>query len=107
MSNQKSKLKVLSVDERWELSIPHEAQSLKLMEAVLKADKEYGGKYLNFNEWAEGDNGKHLLYLLDIHFNPTGKSDPTYKPCPERYQEGVPWGPCDGTCSDVSCDADK
>ena len=32
------------------------------------------------------------------------KPKSVYKPCPEQ---SIPWEPCNGTCSDLACDAGK
>lgn len=104
MSNPKSKPQVLNVTERWEQGIEHEEKSVKLFNAIRKIDEEHGGDYFCFKSGGDGDNGEHLMYLLDIHFNPTNKPKHVYKPCPEKQ---IPWSCCDGTCSDVTCDANK
>lgn len=80
--------------------IPHSPRSVALYESIAKIDFEYGGDHFNFKSGGDGDNGEHLMYLLDIHFAAEGKRRRlNYRPCP---------GPaCDGDCDDLSCDADK
>lgn len=107
MSNPNPSQKVLSVEERWEQGIPHEDESVKLFESIRKIDEQHGGDYFDFKAGGDGDNGEHLMFLMDIHFNPTNKPKPVYKPCPERPKKGERWSSCDGTCSDLACDAGK
>lgn len=91
--------KVLSVEDRREKGVPHEQKSVELFNAIRRIDGKYGGDFFDWRAGGDGDNGEHLMYLLDIHFNPSGKPPRKPRPCIGAA--------CDGDCDDLSCDADK
>lgn len=56
---------VKTLAERWEQGVPHHPRSKEIYEAIAKADFEVGGDYFAFKSGGDGDNGEHLMYLLD------------------------------------------
>lgn len=59
---------VLTITERWERGVPHDPRSLALYKSIAAIDFKVGGDFFQFKSGGDGDNGEHLLYLLDIHF---------------------------------------
>ena len=57
-----------SVDKRLERGVPHNPHSQRLVRALAEIDYELGGDRLSIKIGGEGDNGEHLMYLLDIYF---------------------------------------
>lgn len=57
-----------NITTRWEKGIDHHPASEKLVKAIAKLDFKYGGDYFCFKTGGDGDNGEHLMYLLDIYF---------------------------------------
>lgn len=62
------KKKELSINERWEQEAAHNPHSIALYESIADIDFKDGGDYFCFRSGGAGDNGEHLMYLLDIHF---------------------------------------
>ena len=58
----------LSINDRWEQGIPHDPRSLNLYKAIAKLDWEEGSDAFCFKSGGDGDNGEHLMYLLDLYF---------------------------------------
>jgi hypothetical protein len=56
------------VTRRWEQGIPHDPRSIEIAEALGDIDYADGGDYFCFKFGGDGDNGEHLMYLLDIYF---------------------------------------
>ena len=56
------------LDERWEKGVEHDARSIELYTAIAKIDFEFGGDEMGFKSGGDGDNGEHLMYLLDVYF---------------------------------------
>jgi hypothetical protein len=59
---------VLSVEERWERGLPHNKHSTALARKLADIDNRLGNGQLDLKFGGDGDNGEHLLYLLDIYF---------------------------------------
>lgn len=57
-----------TVTERWQEGLPHNPKSEALYQKIAKADWEQGGDFFCFKQGGDGDNGEHLMYLLDIVF---------------------------------------
>ena len=57
---------MINVEERWERGIPHSPRSIELYEKLADADFRLGNDMLGFKSGGDGDNGEHLMYLLDI-----------------------------------------
>ena len=60
--------KILDVGERWEQGIDHDPRSVELFNSIRHIDETYGDDTFCFKAGGDGDNGEHLMYLLDIHF---------------------------------------
>lgn len=56
------------INERWENGVPHDPRSEKIYRAIAKLDFEEGSDFFCFKSGGDGDNGEHLMYLLDIMF---------------------------------------
>ena len=56
-----------NITKRWEQGIPHHPESMKLYENIADIDFTFGGDYFCFKHGGDGDNGEHLMYLLDIY----------------------------------------
>ena len=67
MGNKKEK-KELTINERWERGTPHNPRSRALYKSIADIDFKDGGDFFCFKSGGDGDNGEHLMYLLDIHF---------------------------------------
>jgi len=57
-----------NITKRWEAGMPHHPKSIEVYKSIAQLDWEFGGDYFCFKNGGDGDNGEHLLYLLDIHF---------------------------------------
>ncbi len=66
------KSKILTVEQRWEQGVDHDPRSEKLGRALEKIDWDYGDDGMCLKFGGDGDNGEHLLYLLDIYFETGG-----------------------------------
>jgi len=56
------------ITKRWENGIDHHPDSEKLYGEIAHLDFKYGGDRFCFKTGGDGDNGEHLMYLLDIYF---------------------------------------
>lgn len=56
------------ITKRWEKGIDHHPKSEELVRTIAELDFDYGGDHFCFKIGGDGDNGEHLMYLLDIHF---------------------------------------
>ena len=56
------------INKRWEDGVDHHPKSIALFESLKKIDLEHGGDYFYWKSGGDGDNGEHLMYELDIHF---------------------------------------
>ncbi len=61
-------MKVLSVKERGEQAVLHDSRSIKIAHEMARIDVRYGDDTLDLKFGGDGDNGEHLMYLLDIYF---------------------------------------
>lgn len=59
-------------DERWEKGIDHHPMSKKLYDFISALDFEYGDRFC-FKKGGDGDNGEHLMYLMDAFFETQDK----------------------------------
>jgi len=57
-----------NITKRWEKGTKHHLKSKELMRALKDLDFKYGGDFFCFKYGGDGDNGEHLMYLLDIYF---------------------------------------
>ena len=56
------------VNKRWETGTPHHPKSLALMRRIDELDWALLNGHFDFKTGGDGDNGEHLMYLLDIYF---------------------------------------
>lgn len=59
------------ITKRWAQGTPHHKESVKLYNKIEQLDFKYGGDFFCFTSGGDGDNGEHLMYLLDIIFEQT------------------------------------
>jgi hypothetical protein len=57
-----------NITKRWESGTPHHPKSVALYKQIETLDFKHGGDYFCFKSGGDGDNGEHLMYLLDIIF---------------------------------------
>lgn len=57
-----------TITERWEQGIPHDWRSKELYKSIAEIDFQEGSDFFRFKSGGDGDNGEHLMYLLDLHF---------------------------------------
>lgn len=55
----------MNVQERWEKRIPHHELSKKIYKRLADLDFKNGDVFC-FKSGGDGDNGEHLMYLLDM-----------------------------------------
>lgn len=58
----------LDIQKRWASGLNHHSKSIELFKHLEALDFEYGNDYFCFKSGGDGDNGEHLMYLLDIFF---------------------------------------
>jgi hypothetical protein len=75
------------ITRRWEDGIPHDPRSEELYESIAIIDWEEGDDFFCFKSGGDGDNGEHLMYLLDIHFAREDLS-PWCPTCHATHQSG-------------------
>jgi hypothetical protein len=56
-----------NANQRWEDGEDHHPESVELYKKLEKLDMENGDVF-GFKSGGDGDNGEHLMYLLDIVF---------------------------------------
>ncbi len=54
--------------KRWESGAEHHPQSVALYNVLEQLDWDIGGDALSLSSGGDGDNGEHIMYLLDIYF---------------------------------------
>ncbi len=64
----KKKKVITDINKRWEMGFDHHSKSIELYRALENLDTKYGDDYFSFTCGGDGDNGEHLMYLLDIYF---------------------------------------
>lgn len=64
-----------NINKRWEKGIGHHPLSKKIYAAIAAIDFEHGGDHFCFKSGGDGDNGEHLMYLLDIFIEQQIKDD--------------------------------
>lgn len=57
-----------NITTRWEKGINHHPKSVEIFKAIKDNDWKYGNDYFCWKYGGDGDNGEHLMYLLDIYF---------------------------------------
>jgi hypothetical protein len=56
------------ITARWEDGIEHDARSIEIFKGISEIDFKEGGDFFGFKSGGDGDNGEHLMYLLDEYF---------------------------------------
>lgn len=59
---------ILNPNQRWLAGKPHDTRSKALFESIADLDFNHGDDYFRWVYGGDGDNGEHLMYLLDMHF---------------------------------------
>ena len=72
------------INKRWENGIPHHSKSVKLICKIADIDFRCGNDYFGFKIGGDGDNGEHLMYILDIIFE---TEDETRLKTSHRHQD--------------------
>lgn len=57
-----------NITVRWEKGTPHHHESIDLYRKIEAVDFKLGGDHLVLKSGGDGDNGEHLMYLMDIIF---------------------------------------
>ena len=57
-----------NINKRWEKGVEHHPKSINIYEAIALLDFKHGNDSFSFSSGGDGDNGEHLMYLLDIHY---------------------------------------
>ncbi len=57
-----------NITKRWEDGTDHHPKSVELYNAIATLDFEHGSDSFCFKSGGDGDNGEHLMYLMDIFF---------------------------------------
>ena len=57
-----------TIIERMEQGIPHDPRSVAVYSHVARVDYEQCDDTLSLKAGGDGDNGEHLMYLLDDYF---------------------------------------
>jgi hypothetical protein len=65
-----------NITTRWERGIPHHPRSTHIVRQLAAIDFAYGGDFFCFKIGGDGDNGEHLMYLLDILFECEDAGEP-------------------------------
>ena len=58
----------MTLQERYAAGTPHDPRSIELYREIAEIDFEEGGDVFCFKSGGDGDNGEHLMYLLDVYF---------------------------------------
>lgn len=67
------------ITRRWEEGVPHDPRSVELYKSIEHLDWSIGEDSFHFKSGGDGDNGEHLMYLLDIHFAHKSPTPPESK----------------------------
>lgn len=59
---------VININERWEKGIPHDKRSEEIFSFLKDYDFHFCNDFFCFKSGGDGDNGEHLMYLLDEYF---------------------------------------
>lgn len=59
---------IIDINKRWEESIEHDNRSVELYKFISNYDFKNCNDFFGFKSGGDGDNGEHLMYLLDEYF---------------------------------------
>lgn len=59
---------ITDINQRWLNGTDHHPKSKIIFNAIKDNDWKYGNDYFCWKYGGDGDNGEHLMYLLDIYF---------------------------------------
>ena len=59
---------MISINKRWEDGVPHDKRSIEIYNHIAKKDFDECRDFFGFKSGGDGDNGEHLMYLLDDYF---------------------------------------
>ena len=62
-----------NINKRWEEGTEHHPESVKTIKALSELDFYLGDERLCVKTGGDGDNGEHMMYLLDIYFEAKDK----------------------------------
>lgn len=68
MPRKYTKIKELTISQRWEQGLEHDSRSTAIYTNIAEIDFFENGNAFNFKAGGDGDNGETLMYLLDVHF---------------------------------------
>ena len=57
-----------TIGQRWEQGIDHDPRTIELYKHIAKVDFEECGDTFCFKSGGDGDNGEHLMFLIDDYF---------------------------------------
>jgi hypothetical protein len=66
--NDDKKIDYKHEKDRWENGVEHHPMSVKLMEWMMDIDLHAYKDYLCLKAGGDGDNGEHLMFLMDGFF---------------------------------------
>ncbi len=61
------------INKRWEQGMDHHPESIKTVKALGELDFYLGNDNLCVKTGGDGDNGEHMMFLLDIYFEAKDK----------------------------------
>ncbi len=76
-----------TLSERWGRGIPHDPRSIELYRAIAELDFNEGTDFFCFKAGGDGDNGEHLMYLLDTYFEALDQKRPKFVNLIARVRE--------------------
>lgn len=59
---------VIDIGIRWEQGMPHDARSIEMFNFLKDYDFYLTDDFFGFKSGGDGDNGEHLMYLMDEYF---------------------------------------
>lgn len=59
---------VVDINERWGKGISHDSRSEEIFDFIKDYDFHFANDFFCFKSGGDGDNGEHLMYLLDEYF---------------------------------------
>lgn len=72
---------IVDINYRWSKGINHDKRSKQIYDFISEYDFKFADDFLNLKSGGDGDNGEHLMYLLDEFFK---NKDLQTKSLPEK-----------------------